>query len=302
MRVLSTGFVRSAALAVVLGLAGAGHARADEALRHVQQSLRDQGFYYGPIDGSPGDETTQALRRYQIRNGLAVNGQLNDETRRSIERTGSSGGSSRPATSTADASIPPPLSTPSPPRRSPPMAHATPVPTPVPAPPAAASRARPSRPRPDADADADDEVRPAPRVPGNIRPDLRVDPDGGPSTGREYIPREGIAPSETLSAMFASTPFEFAPPPVQAQVLRRAKASLERNGFYDGRVDGAPGPATTEAILNFQEVNHLRRSGRLDVSTLGLMRLLPGRQTVGPRRDGDSRRGPDIIFQGRDVD
>ena len=79
--------------ALTLGLlvaSGAGSARADEALRHVQQSLRDQGFYYGTIDGAPGDETTHAIRRYQIRNGLAVTGQLNDETIKSIDRNESS--------------------------------------------------------------------------------------------------------------------------------------------------------------------------------------------------------------------
>ena len=105
-----------------------------------------------------------------------------------------------------------------------------------------------------------------------------------------------------MTTLLASTPYEFAPPPVQADVLRRAQVRLTRNGFYDGRVDGVPGPATSEALVNFQEVNRLRRTGRLDVSTLGTMRLLPGRQTVGPRRDDDPRRGPDIIFQGRVVD
>ncbi len=77
--------------AVTLGLlvcvGGAGKVCADEALRRVQQSLHDQGFYYGPIDGTPGDETTHAINRYQIRNGLAVTGQLNDETVRAINHT-----------------------------------------------------------------------------------------------------------------------------------------------------------------------------------------------------------------------
>ena len=282
MRVTRTGFLWT--LAVVLMLLGAGNARADEALRQVQQSLRDQGFYYGPIDGSPGDETTQALRRYQIRNGLAVNGQLNDETRRSLERTEA-------------ASTPPPLGTPTP---APGSRRAYPVaPTPAPAyrtPPPA--RVAPDNDEPDAAAPA------APRGPGNVRPDLRVNPgapyDGG--GGPYAVPPQGIAPSPTLTALFASTPYEFAPPPVQADVLRRAQVFLGRNGFYDGRADGVPGAATAEAVTNFQEVSRLRRTGRLDVSTLGTMRLLPGRQTVGPRRDGDPRRGPDIIFQGRVVD
>ena len=313
MRVPFTKFLRTAALGLLLGTAGMGQARADEALRHIQQSLRDQGFYYGPIDGSPGDETTQALRRYQIRNGLAVTGQLNDETRRSIDKTGaaigSSGGGSRGAAGSGntDASTPPPLGTSRPGttrRTSPTTADDAPSAAPAPA----------YRPPPTArapvDPDDQDDAAPAPqRGPGNIRPDLRVRPDG-PSTGDDNsgggygnaVPRGGIPPSATLSAVFASTPYEFAPPPVQADVLRRAQAFLGRNGFYDGRADGAPGPATTDALVNYQEVNRLRRTGRLDVSTLGSMRLLPGRQTVAPRRYDDPRQpGPNIIFQGRIV-
>ncbi len=294
MRVFTTSFARSAVLGILLGMAGTGVARADEALRHVQQSLRDQGFYYGPIDGSPGDETTQALRRYQIRNGLTVSGQLNDETRRSIERTGTaSGGSSRNTNGNDDQSTPAPLSTPSRRMLPPPTTYVTPTPAPTYRPP----------PRSQSEPDTQDDVEPAPRGPGNIRPDLRVRPDAPPSAGGPYdVPRAGIAPSVTLSTLFASTPYEFAPPPVQADVLRRAQILLTRNGFYDGRTDGAPGPATTDALTNFQEVNRLRRTGRLDVSTLGIMRLLPGRQTVGPRRNDDPRRGPNIIFPGRVVD
>lgn len=294
MRVFTKSFARSAVLGILLGTAGARAARADEALRHIQQSLRDQGFYYGPIDGSPGDETTQALRRYQIRNGLTVSGQLNDETRRSIERTGASSGSnSSQSANREDAqSTPPPLSTPS--RRvAPPTTDLALTPVPAYRPP----------PRSQPEPDDQDDVQTVPRGPGNIRPDLRVRPDAPSSADRSYdAPRSGIAPSLGLSTLFASTPYEFAPPPVQADVLRRAQVLMTRNGFYDGRTDGVPGPATTDALTNFQEVNRLRRTGRLDVSTLGVMRLLPGRQTVGPRRDDDRRRGPDIIFQGRIVD
>ncbi len=293
MRVFTTSFGRLAVLGIFLAVAGVGTARADEALRRVQQSLRDQGFYYGPIDGSPGDETTQALRRYQIRNGLTVSGQLNDETRRSIERTGASNSVSgnRSANGNEDQSTPAPLSTPS--RRVPPTTtYATPTPAPAYRPP----------PRSQPNPDSQDDVEPAPRAPGNIHPELRARPDE-PSAGGAYnVPREGIPSSVALSTFFASTPYEFAPPPVQADVLRRAQATLARNGFYAGRPDGTLGPSTTEALTNFQEVNRLRRTGRLDVSTLGVMRLLPGRQTVGPRRDDDPRRGPSIVFPGRIVD
>jgi peptidoglycan hydrolase-like protein with peptidoglycan-binding domain len=59
--------------------------RADQTIERAQQALKDQGFYYGEITGEKNADTTAAIRRYQIRNGLQVTGELNDETRRSLE-------------------------------------------------------------------------------------------------------------------------------------------------------------------------------------------------------------------------
>ena len=58
--------------------------RADQMIESVQQALKDQGFYYGEITGEPSANLTAAIRRYQIRNGLAVNGELNGETLQSL--------------------------------------------------------------------------------------------------------------------------------------------------------------------------------------------------------------------------
>ena len=63
---------------------------ADDLTRAVQQRLKDQGFYYGEVDGQGGDETSAAIRRYQIRHGLKVTGQLNDETLHALEFRGKS--------------------------------------------------------------------------------------------------------------------------------------------------------------------------------------------------------------------
>jgi peptidoglycan hydrolase-like protein with peptidoglycan-binding domain len=63
-----------------LGLLAANSLWADDLTQAVQQRLKDQGFYYGEVDGRGGDETSAAIRRYQIRHGLKVTGQLNDET------------------------------------------------------------------------------------------------------------------------------------------------------------------------------------------------------------------------------
>jgi peptidoglycan hydrolase-like protein with peptidoglycan-binding domain len=58
--------------------------RADQMVESVQQALKDQGFYYGEITGETNANLTAAIRRYQIRNGLQVNGELNSETLRSL--------------------------------------------------------------------------------------------------------------------------------------------------------------------------------------------------------------------------
>ena len=81
---------------VTVALAGA-----DQTIESVQQTLKDQGFYYGEITGEKDADTTAAIRRYQIRHGLQITGEINDETMRSLR--------SAPATAT-----PAPVATPAP--------------------------------------------------------------------------------------------------------------------------------------------------------------------------------------------
>ena len=84
--------------------------------------------------------------------------------------------------------------------------------------------------------------------------------------------------------------------------MHKAQVILLRNGFYDGGTDGRLGPDVTEAISNYQEVNRLRRTGRLDMATLRSLGLLRGMPPGPPRRDqGDYRRGPEAIYEGRIV-
>ncbi len=64
---------------------------ADQATESAQQKLKEQGFYYGEITGKQDADTTAAIRRYQIRNGLQITGDLNAETQKAL------GLSSKPA-------------------------------------------------------------------------------------------------------------------------------------------------------------------------------------------------------------
>src|SRR5437867_3951012 len=73
--------------------------QADQLVESVQQALKDEGFYYGEVSGEMNANLTAAIRRFQIRNGLQVTGELNDETLQSLGIKSS--GSTRPTTRTA---------------------------------------------------------------------------------------------------------------------------------------------------------------------------------------------------------
>jgi len=90
-------------------LAGSFAAWADPAIESAQQKLKDDGFYYGEINGRKDADTTAAIRRYQIRNGLQITGELNAETLRSL------GLSSKPAPNPATRPAHTPGPTPPPP-------------------------------------------------------------------------------------------------------------------------------------------------------------------------------------------
>ena len=83
--------------------------RADQLVESVQQALKDEGFYYGEVNGDMNANLTAAIRRYQIRNGLQVSGELNDETLRSlgIKSSGSSRPPTKPASPTPAAGVVP---------------------------------------------------------------------------------------------------------------------------------------------------------------------------------------------------
>ena len=71
-------------LCLVATLCAVGFAQADQTIRSLQQTFKEQGFYYGTVTGEKSAETNAAIRSYQIRNGLKVTGEINEETTRSL--------------------------------------------------------------------------------------------------------------------------------------------------------------------------------------------------------------------------
>jgi peptidoglycan hydrolase-like protein with peptidoglycan-binding domain len=82
---------------MLIVIASAAIALADQSIADVQRSLKDQGFYYGQITGQKDADTTAAVRRYQIRHGLQITGELNEETLNSIKSSESNAAQASPA-------------------------------------------------------------------------------------------------------------------------------------------------------------------------------------------------------------
>jgi peptidoglycan hydrolase-like protein with peptidoglycan-binding domain len=227
-------------IAILILLASIGSVWADQAIQNVQQALKDQGFYYGEITGTKDADTTAAIRRYQIRNGLQITGDLNEETLKSLG-VGSSGAREIAKTS----------------------------PTPVPARPdtselrterrESASPTNPLTGQPfhevQPDRSAEGQIRRGEQ--GPVRPDYDVVP---------------AHPAEN----FAGTPYQAAPPQVQRNVIISAQNILAQRGLYRGVIDGRANTDLEFSLRAYQARVRLPVTGRLDLETLAALELLPG--------------------------
>lgn len=65
-------------------LAGVANVSADQSVRAAQARLKSEGFYFNEPNGTLDADTSAAISRYQIRNGLQITGQLDAATAKSL--------------------------------------------------------------------------------------------------------------------------------------------------------------------------------------------------------------------------
>jgi peptidoglycan hydrolase-like protein with peptidoglycan-binding domain len=268
-------------------------AHADDQTQKVQQALKDQGFYYGQVDGQPGPETDAAIKRYQIRQGLEVTGKLNAQTLQSLNGGGDSGGgNSGGGDSNTLQSVP------AQPDNSAQQDNSAPAQAPqddsAQQPPA---QAAPSVVQSDHDflknkgsgdsAQAPD-VDQAPRAEAvPPQPDDQAPPPSDQPVAPQAVPPPGaVVEGQTLprdySYFFRKTPYETAPPVVQRSTVHQAQVQLGRHGFYRGVADGELSKGFSHAISGYQHYADLKDTGRLDADTLADMNLMPRRHAPIP--------------------
>ncbi|HEY2343052.1 MAG TPA: peptidoglycan-binding protein [Chthoniobacteraceae bacterium] len=237
---------------------------ADDQTRNVQSQLKNQGFYYGDVDGKTSGELSAAIKRYQIRNGLQVTGELNKETLGSLGLAGES------AEAPAKQQSPPAVERPHP------NTDGS-VPKPKSAAPPVNLRRNDDYGGGDSQVAPDEAVRPHPHGPGYLPPPAPLDDRNPVAPGPNSGP-----PAGPYSHVFAGTPYAAAPRVVQESTLRRAQQILADRGFYRDAVTGQPSPAMEEALLTYQRSARLPLTGKLDLPTLSVLHLLPGRGPGNP--------------------
>ena len=244
---------------VIMG-ALAVSAQADQLVESAQQALKDEGFYYGEVTGEKNTDTTAAIRRYQIRNGLQISGDLNEETLKAL------GINSSGVRSVVKAS--PTIA---------PAASATPDTS-------------------DLRDDRRQNAGPTNPLTGQPFPGQSPDRSASAPLGRdEQLPARPDygAAAPRAGGDFAGTPFEASPPQVQQNVIASAQNILARQGLYRGMIDGTIGSDFEFSLRAYQARVHLPVTGRLDLETLAALQLLPGGKApiYVPRRR-PSREGP----------
>src|SRR5213596_2351464 len=91
----------------ILASALAQLALADSTVQQAQEELKEQGCYFGQINGDKNADTIAAIRRFQIRSGLQVTGELDQETLRVLHAaTSSSAAATTPAPQPQNLEVP----------------------------------------------------------------------------------------------------------------------------------------------------------------------------------------------------
>lgn len=124
-------------------------------------------------------------------------------------------------------------------------------------------------------------AQPAPVAPPPAAPVAPVAPAAPVAPSAPVAPLPGNDPR--YAGLFARTPYENAPVEEQAATVRKAQGVLLDSRLYRGPVDGLPNRAFEDALLRYQKIRELPRTGRLDIDTLASMRLLPVAKIRRPR-------------------
>lgn len=238
---------------------------AEDSLKQVQQALRQQGYYYGEMDGKSGDETEHAIRRFQIRNGLKVTGQLDGATRQAILSGKPDVEPNLPGEDTTDLRAPDGVAKETIKEDKDFLKGKS----------TASSSSQSSKSR-----SASLPVQPAPGFGSPNKPAKKM----AQTKQATQSSQKSSGGSSSVSGLFSDSPYARAGANEKRRVLMMVQNYLNRYRYYRGPIDGVAGLGTIDGIRRYQQAARLRPTGKLDGNTLELMGMLPTRRQVRTER------------------
>jgi peptidoglycan hydrolase-like protein with peptidoglycan-binding domain len=279
-----------------------------EHAKHLQQSLKDQGFYEGQVDGILGARTKEALRKFQESKGLDASGKLDNQTASALGIEFSDIQPVRGTEPVQPATSPTPGGMENQPTVSPtPMIEGGATTTPDTDVDTQAGTPDPmTSPTPSTDVDTqagtpEPMTSPTPSDPNDTNVDPQsgdVDTQSGDSTStvtggdtetHETEPTSGDrlggeptmggvegqedpnVVNETEIEPQAGTQTTF-----DKQTIRKVEQALKEKNLFKGKVDGVIDTQTTEAIRRFQTDNGMTVTGQLDSRVIQALGVTTG--------------------------
>lgn len=234
----------------------------------VQKKLTELGLFNGTVDGFYGPMTANAIRAFELRNGLEPTGALTRDVIDAILRADAGGMMPAPVAQQAAAVAPrivQPVPQPQPDRVVARLPNLSPVDQAVDTIGNAAAQTIDSivaavdgsRTTPTAPASRPVPVQPLPVQVASLEPMAAP----RPVTAVQPAP----VPEQTLAATRVA-------PANNVQLVSQIQAGLASLGFYHGSIDGHPGDGTAKAIREFENFHSYRVTGQVNPDLVGLLR------------------------------
>lgn len=243
-----------------------------EHAKHLQQSLKDEGFYKGEVDGILGAQTKEALKKFQESKGLEASGNLDNQTASAL---GIEFSDIQPVRGTEPVE---PTTSPTPGTMEP---AASPTPmidegstTTTPdtnVEPQSGTEEPVTSPTPSTE-EADTETQSGTETTGDSTSPVtggdteveETEPTSGETMGGETM--GGVEGQEDTNVVNESEiePQAGTQTTFDKQTIRKVEQALKEKNLFKGKVDGVIDTQTTEAIRRFQTDNGMTVTGQLD--------------------------------------
>jgi peptidoglycan hydrolase-like protein with peptidoglycan-binding domain len=236
----------------------------------VQKKLTELGLFNGKVDGFYGPMTANAIRAFELRNGMAPTGALTRNVIDAILRADLSGAAPVVVPAPVQQAVVPPVVVQSAPQPQADRLVAR-LPALSPVDQAVDTIGNAAAQTIDSIVAAVDGGRTTPAAPA-VKPVPALPLLTTSQTAQQMPAPAQVASLEPMSAPVAAPVQADVAPANNVQLVSTIQRGLASLGFYHGSIDGHPGDGTARAIREFENFHSYRVTGQVNPDLVGLLR------------------------------